>query len=462
MTPATGSLGGLGCELGPEGRTPGEPASDFLPETLRKPTIWAEPGSVVTRGSPVTIWCQGPPNADSFSLNKEGTSAPWNAQPPAEPWDRANFFIKRVTEQQAGRYHCSHFIGVNWSEPSEPLELLVAPALALAEPEGSGCVRRGDIDRLREAQPLPAASPPAPPRTSPLLAPSTAPPGPQRPQLTSTTVTKFNYYSNTDQFSSMIVLPKPSIQPGSLVLPGDNLTLRCRSEASFGSFALIKDERLSPPLRLEGQQSPDLTLGWMSCTHRGRYRCYSGHNSYAWSDPSAPLDILITAEVPLSWPRSRLSAQGPGTVVPWGSPITIWCQGTPGAQEFHLDKEGISVPWNRQKPLEPGVKAKFSIYYMGQDHTGSYQCYYRTPAGWSEPSDPLELVVTGEGHSGGTGFVRPPPGPASSPPAGSGASDYTQGNVLRLGLAGLVLISLGALVVFDRHSQNRASGHVWA
>lgn len=68
--------------------------------------------------------------------------------------------------------------------PVAPLDQ--APALALAEPEGSGCVRRGDIDRLREAQPLPAASPPAPPRTSPLLAPSTAPPGPQRPQLTST------------------------------------------------------------------------------------------------------------------------------------------------------------------------------------------------------------------------------------------------------------------------------------
>ncbi|KAI4571045.1 hypothetical protein MJG53_013151 [Ovis ammon polii x Ovis aries] len=97
--------------------------------TLRKPTIWAEPGSVVTRGSPVTIWCQGPPNANSFSLNKEGTLAPWNAQPPVEPWDRASFFIKRVTEQQAGRYHCSHFIGVNWSEPSEPLELLVAGRL---------------------------------------------------------------------------------------------------------------------------------------------------------------------------------------------------------------------------------------------------------------------------------------------------------------------------------------------
>ena len=128
--------------------------------------------------------------------------------------------------------------------------------------------------------------------------------------------------------------PSLSSQPGLLVLAGDNLTLQCRSEAGFGSFALTKDEGLSPPLRLEGQQSPDFPLGRVSRAHGGQYRCYSGHNSYAWSAPSAPLDILIAGEEPLSWSRSRLSAQGTGrgsALVVTGPGRGSWSKGPGGA-----------------------------------------------------------------------------------------------------------------------------------
>ena len=128
--------------------------------------------------------------------------------------------------------------------------------------------------------------------------------------------------------------PSLSAQPSWLVLAGNNLTLQCRSEASFRSFALTKDEGLSPPLRLEGQQSPDFPLGRVSRAHGGQYRCYSGHNSYAWSAPSAPLDILITGEGPLSWPRSRLSAQGAGpgsALVVVGPGRGCWSRGPGGA-----------------------------------------------------------------------------------------------------------------------------------
>uniref|UniRef100_A0A8C0PK72 Ig-like domain-containing protein n=1 Tax=Canis lupus familiaris TaxID=9615 RepID=A0A8C0PK72_CANLF len=51
----------------------------------------------------------------------------------------------------------------------------------------------------------------------------------------------------------------------------------------------------------------------------------------------------------------------PGSVIPWGTPVTIWCQGSLKAQEYLLHKEGKLWPWERQPALEPKDKAKFSI-----------------------------------------------------------------------------------------------------
>ncbi|XP_053770947.1 leukocyte immunoglobulin-like receptor subfamily A member 6 isoform X2 [Desmodus rotundus] len=74
------------------------------------------------------------------------------------------------------------------------------------------------------------------------------------------------------------------------------------------------------------------------------------------------------------------------------SSVTIWCQGTREAQEYRLYNEETGTPLDTQKLLEPRGKAKF---FREQIMAGRYYCKYLSPTGWSERSDPLEVVVTG-------------------------------------------------------------------
>ncbi|XP_013364673.1 PREDICTED: leukocyte immunoglobulin-like receptor subfamily A member 6 [Chinchilla lanigera] len=93
-------------------------------------------------------------------------------------------------------------------------------------------------------------------------------------------------------------------------------------------------------------------------------------------------------------PKPQLRAQ-PASVVPRRSPVTLWCEGTLEAQRYYLYREGSPAFSVTQTSPEPRNKARFSIPSMTEGDAGRYRCYYRSSAGWSQHSEPLELVVTG-------------------------------------------------------------------
>ncbi|XP_036599517.1 leukocyte immunoglobulin-like receptor subfamily A member 5 [Trichosurus vulpecula] len=253
----------------------------------------------------------------------------------------------------------------------------------------------------------------------------------------------------TPIFSALLSLetfPKPSLRAenGSLVPLGRNVTLTCQGSVQADDYRLEKDQgsRRIPimavkPSGIEGKfHIPSVTA---NCA--GTYYCLYRHSSN-WSGSSDPLELVVTGP----YEPPSLSAL-PSSVVASGHNVTLQCQSQRWYDTFALYKDGEQISSSLAQQHVRGSWANFSMPAVTTTHEGTYQCYSfhsYYPYVWSAPSDVLVLRVTG------TFSPSPESGNMQFDPA---PQDYTVGNLIRLSLAGLVLLLLGVLLAEAWHSQ---------
>lgn len=157
-------------------------------------------------------------------------------------------------------------------------------------------------------------------------------------------------------------------------------------------------------------------MGLTGQTYRLRDREAWGRAGRGGSTREASLQPSACLSPGLSGKPSLLTPQGP--VVTSGQNLTLQCRSDVGYARFALSKEGgQDLPQHPAQRLQAGLsQADFPLGPVGTIHGGRYRCYggHSLSSEWSAPSEPLELLVAGEGPVGHSG-TRLCTGPTGEP-----------------------------------------------
>nr|XP_045239198.1 immunoglobulin superfamily member 1 isoform X3 [Macaca fascicularis] len=382
--------------------------TDILP----KPVISA---SLPIRGQELQLRCKGWLAGMGFALYKEGQQEP--VQQLGAVGREAVFTIQRMEDKDEGNYSCRTHTEqrpFKWSEPSEPLELVIKefypkPTL-LAQPgpvvfPGKSVTLRcqGTFQGMRFALLQEGAQ-------VPLQFQSVS--GNSADFLLHTVGAEDSgnysciYYettmSNRGSYLSIPLMiwvtdtfPKPWLfaEPSSVVPMGQNVTLWCRGPVHGVGYILHKEEEATS-MQLWGSTSNDgaFPITNISGASMGRYSCcyHPDWTSSIKIQPSNTLELIVTGLLP----KPSLLAQ-PGPMVSPGENMTLQCQGELPDSTFVLLKEGTQEPLEQQRPS--GYRADFWMPAVRGEDSGIYSCVYyldSAPFAASNHSDSLEIWVT--------------------------------------------------------------------
>ncbi|XP_063102497.1 immunoglobulin superfamily member 1 isoform X3 [Cavia porcellus] len=383
--------------------------TDILP----KPVISASPP---IRGQELQIRCKGWLAGMEFALYRDGEQEP--VQQLGAVGREAFFIIRRMEDKDEGNYSCrthTATLPFKWSEPSEPLELVIkemypkpffktlgSPQVTLGARVTFNCStphQHMSFILYKDDNEIASSDR------------SWANPGPSSAHFLIVSVGigdggnyscryyDFDTWSEPSDPVELVVTefyPKPILlaQPGPVVFPGKDVTLHCQGNLKGMRFALLR-EGTKAPLQFQSAagSSADFLLHTVGAEDSGNYSCiyYETTMSNRGSYLSTPLMIWVTDTFPKPW----LFAE-PSSVVSMGQNVTLWCQGPFHGVGYILHKEGEAT--SRQLWGSTSNDGAFPITSVSDANIGRYSCCYHPD--WTssiriQPSNTLELMVTG-------------------------------------------------------------------
>ncbi|XP_059109753.1 leukocyte immunoglobulin-like receptor subfamily A member 5 [Peromyscus eremicus] len=229
-------------------------------------------------------------------------------------------------------------------------------------------------------------------------------------------------------------------------------------------YVLHKEGNLEPsdrPTQKNDSNKAKFIIPSVTTLHAGKYHCYS-YNSAGWSECSDTLELVVTGEC--LYNTQELSLHKTQTDSPEQpccnsrTACTLSCTSNQGYNGFSLIKNNqkFSSSMGSQNVRTGLSSARFQVRLMTSSQRWRLRCYgYNTsnPQVWSEGSDILEILVSGTDENITISQNM------SKPKTDSETQDHhTVENLLRIGMAGLVLVVLGILV-FDACHSSRQDQH---